>query len=96
MLGQQVAQAIARRGIELDRTMAPRRPDPLQHHLGRLEVALARPLDGVAHQLLGDVDAEAVEVAGDGADRVARPSGAAGIAPGEAAVGLAALEGRRI
>ena len=88
MLAQQVGQAVARRRVELDRPVAPHRPDALQHQFGGPQVAAPRALDGVEHQLVRHLDAQAVELAGRCAERIARPARATGMALGEAAVGL--------
>jgi hypothetical protein len=89
MRAEQVRRARVTEGHpELDRAVAAHRPNAPEHHLGRLELACARALDDDAQQLRGDLGAEAVELPGDDADRVARPAGAAGMALGEAAVGV--------
>jgi len=89
MIGVEIAQTVARQRVELDGAIATDRPDALQHHGGRREIARARLLDDVAHQFERDLGSNEIELARHHADRLARPAGTAGIALGEAAVGLA-------
>ncbi|MBN9091250.1 MAG: hypothetical protein J0J01_30395 [Reyranella sp.] len=48
---------------DLDRPVAAHRPDALQHHLGGLEVALQSLLGDDADQVVGQLDAQAIELA---------------------------------
>ena len=95
MIGVEIAQTVARQRVELDGAIATDRPDALQHHGSRREIARARLLDDVAHQFERDLGSNEIELARHHADRLARPAGTAGIALGEAAVGLAENARRR-
>jgi len=83
---------IFRVALDLDRPVAPHRPDGLQHHLGSLQVALHRLPQDHTNRLLAGRHAETIEVANRGAHGIAQRTGPAGIACDEAAVGVAAAE----